>query len=106
MFQAGVVEILRPSISRRLRERERWSSFSEVINRFAMPLFLFHTTGMALHRAASYAIAGQVNEAREPTAWWWIYRPASVIGPLLFTMPVIYLFGRRWVKQPDRVRSR
>ena len=30
---------------------------------------------------------------------WWLLRPVSVIGPLLATLPVIYLFGRRWESQ-------
>jgi len=97
VFQAGVVETLRPALERRL-ERRRWQRVNETINRFSMPLFLFHTTGMALHRAASYALKGNRNEAREPTLWWWLSRPLAVIGPLLFTLPVIYLFGRKWVK--------
>ncbi len=97
LFQAGVAEVLRPGMERRL-ERPRWQRVNETINRFSMPLFLFHTTGMALHRAARYAMSGQQNEAREPTLWWWLYRPLAFIGPLLFTLPVIWLFGRRWVK--------
>jgi peptidoglycan/LPS O-acetylase OafA/YrhL len=101
LFQAGVVEVLRPRMERRL-ERARWITVTEVINRFSMPLFLFHTTGMALHRAARYTLAGSRNEAREPTLWWWLYRPLAFIGPLLFTLPVIYLFGRQWVRRPAR----
>lgn len=103
IFQAGVVEVIRPWVERRL-PRPGWSRWNSTINRFAMPLFLFHTTGMALHRAVSYAIAGGVNEARQPTAWWWLYRPLAFIGPLLFTLPVIFLFGRRWVKEPTVAR--
>ncbi|MCB1001471.1 MAG: acyltransferase [Acidimicrobiales bacterium] len=95
-FQAGVAEIIRPSIEARL-VRPRWERANEVINRFSMPLFLFHTTGMALHRAVKYAIAGNRNEPTSPDAWWWLTRPFAVLGPLLFTLPVIYLFGRRWV---------
>jgi hypothetical protein len=30
-----------------------------------------------------------------PDAVWWLSRPLAVIGPLLCTLPVIYLFGRR-----------
>ena len=101
LFQAGVVEVLRPWMERRL-DRPRWMRVTEVINRFSMPLFLFHTTGMALHRAVRYAVAGERNEAREPTLWWWLYRPLAFIGPLLFTLPVIYLFGRQWMKKPTR----
>ena len=98
LFQAGVAEILRPRLEQRL-ERPRWMRVNDTINRFSMPLFLFHTTGMALQRAARYALAGNKNEAAEPTAWWWLGRPFAFIGPLVFTLPVIYLFGRKWVKQ-------
>lgn len=103
-FQAGVAEAIRPMIELRLT-RPRWAKASELINRFSMPLFLFHTTGMALHRAARYALSGSRNEAREPSLMWWLYRPLAFIGPLLFTLPVIYLFGRRWVKQPKAARA-
>ena len=98
-FQAGFAEVIRPRIEVRL-QRASWARVNETINRFSMPLFLFHTTGMALHRAVRYALAGNRNEAREPTLWWWLYRPLAFVGPLLFTLPVIYLFGRQWVKKP------
>ncbi|MDO8361623.1 MAG: acyltransferase [Actinomycetota bacterium] len=104
LFQAGVAEVIRPRLSLRL-ERPRWQKVNETINRFSTPLFLFHTTGMAFHRAVSYALAGERNEAREPTGWWWLSRPLAFVGPLLFTLPVIYLFGRRWVKVPRGERE-
>ncbi|MFT3855603.1 MAG: acyltransferase [Ilumatobacteraceae bacterium] len=98
LFQAGVAEALRPAMQRRLA-RPRWASFNETINRLALPLFLFHTTGMALWKAVRYAWAGHINEAREPTLWWWLGRPLAFVGPLLFTLPVIYLFGRKWTRK-------
>ncbi len=102
-FQAGLAEVLRPRISARL-QRPRWALANDTINRFSMPVFLFHTTGMALHRAVRYALAGNRNEAREPTVGWWLYRPLAFIGPLLFTLPVIFLFGRQWVKRARPAR--
>jgi len=99
LFQAGVAEILRPRMEVVL-QRPRWQRTNELINRFSMPLFLFHTTGMALWLAVRYLVAGQNNETREPTVGWWLLRPLSFVGPILFTLPVIYLFGRRWVKPP------
>ncbi len=99
LFQAGVAEILRPRMEVVL-QRPRWQRANELINRFSMPLFLFHTTGMALWLAVRYLVAGQNNETREPTIGWWLLRPLSFVGPILFTLPVIYLFGRRWVKPP------
>lgn len=97
LFQAGVAEVIRPWMQERL-DRPRWQQASGTINRFSMPLFLFHTTGMALERAARYAWTGNRNEARDPTLGWWLYRPVAFVGPLLFTLPVIYLFGRQWVR--------
>ena len=97
MFQAGVTEVIRPWMELRL-QRPRWIRATATINRFSMPLFLFHTTGMALERATRYAISGHRNEAREPTLNWWLFRPVAFVGPLLFTLPVIYLFGRRWIR--------
>ncbi|MEO5899660.1 MAG: acyltransferase [Ilumatobacteraceae bacterium] len=95
LFQAGFAEVIRPSMEARLT-RPAWERVNTTINRFSMPLFLFHTTGMALERAVRYAWAGHVNEARNPTIGWWLYRPLAFVGPLLFTLPVIYLFGRQW----------
>ncbi|MGB8861906.1 MAG: acyltransferase [Ilumatobacteraceae bacterium] len=100
-FQAGFAEVIRPRVEQRL-QRPRWQRANETINRFSMPVFLFHTTGMALHRAARYALAGNRNEARQPTLHWWLYRPVAFVGPLLFTLPVIFVFGRQWVKQARR----
>jgi peptidoglycan/LPS O-acetylase OafA/YrhL len=99
LLQAGILEIIRPSIQVRL-ERPTWERVSDVINRFALPLFLFHTTGMALYRAINYVIFGNRTDVREPDVLWWLTRPLAFIGPLLCTLPVIYLFGRRWVTRP------
>lgn len=98
-LQAGILQIIRPAMQERLL-RPRWRKVSDVINRFSLPLFLFHTTGMALSRAVNYAIYGGLSEQNEPTIRWWLFRPISFIGPLLFTLPVIYLFGRQWVRRP------
>ncbi|WP_205528641.1 acyltransferase family protein [Desertimonas flava] len=106
-LQAGIVEIIRPAVSRRL-ERPGWATVNDVINRFSLPLFLFHTTGMALSRAIGYAIDGDNYESTRPTLGWWLGRPFAVVGPLLCTLPVIYLFGRKWAKADkpaERVRE-
>jgi peptidoglycan/LPS O-acetylase OafA/YrhL len=97
IFQAGVAEIIRPGMTLRLQQ-PRWARFSEVINRFSLPLFLFHSTGMALARAIRYGWSGNTYEAGRPTLGWWLYRPLAIVMPLLCTLPVIYLFGRRWVR--------
>ncbi len=105
IFQAGVAEILRPRIEPRLASG-RWRVVNERVNRFSMPLFLFHTTGLALYLALVYAVRGRSNENVTPTLGWWLSRPLAFIGPVLATWPVIWLFGRQWARaqpgaQPD-----
>ncbi|MFD1934666.1 MULTISPECIES: acyltransferase family protein [Nonomuraea] len=93
IFQIGLVEVLRPTMERVL-ERPRWKRVNETINRFALPLFLFHTTGMALALGAWWGLFGFPSADPRPNLMWWLERPFAVVGPLLFTLPVIYLFSR------------
>ena len=44
-------------------ERPAWERVNDVINRFALPLFLFHSTGMALCTAISYVVFGNSTDA-------------------------------------------
>ena len=93
-FQMGVAEVLRPRMQRLLR-RPRWARANEVINRFALPLFLFHTTGMAVYLTIGWGLLGaRFPSDPHPDAWWWLQRPVAVVGPLICTLPVIWLFGR------------
>ena len=48
-------------------ERPTWEQVNDVINRFALPLFLFHTTGMALYTAINYVIFGNSTDRRRRT---------------------------------------
>jgi len=102
MFQVGVVELLRPAMERALT-RPRWAAVNRTINRFALPLYLFHTTGMALSLFVFWVLGWYTVDERpaDITVTWWLTRPLAIVGPLLFTLPVIFLFGRRWV-QPAR----
>ena len=93
-FQMGVAEVVRPRMQRILR-RPRWARANEVINRFALPLFLFHTTGMAVYLTLGWGLLGaRFPTDPRPDVWWWLERPVAVAGPLLCTLPVIWLFGR------------
>ncbi len=97
LFQVGVAELIRPFVVRHLGAGGWFARSTAVLTRFALPLFLFHTTGMALSRAVEWSIFGLRIEAVEPTLNWWLLRPVAIIGPLLATLPVIYLFShRRW----------
>ena len=88
-FQAGVIEIIRPWVQERLI-RPGWATVNDVINRFSLPLFLFHSTGMAVWAAVTHFVF-DVDEVRRPDATWWLTRPVAFVGPLLFTLPIILL---------------
>jgi hypothetical protein len=95
VFQIGVAEVARPAMEKRL-QRARWRQINTLINRFALPLFLFHTTAMALARAADYfLLEGRIVDDRTPDLIWWLERPLAVLGPLLFMLPMIVVFARR-----------
>ncbi|MCK2213965.1 acyltransferase [Actinomadura sp. ATCC 31491] len=94
LFQIGVVEVLRPAMERVL-ERPRWQRVNAFINRYALPLFLFHTTGMAIALGLSWWLFGSLGGTIPPDLKWWLERPIAIVGPLVCTAPVIYLFGRR-----------
>lgn len=103
LFQVGAVELLRPTMER-LLVRPRWSAVNRTVNRFALPLFLFHTTGMALSLFVLWTVGWYTLDSRpvDVTLAWWLSRPLAILGPLLFTLPVIYMFGRRWVRPARR----
>ncbi|MCW2631363.1 MAG: hypothetical protein JWR88_325 [Pseudonocardia sp.] len=92
-FQVGVAELARPQMQRWLA-RPRVRRVVEVVNQFAMPLFLFHTTGMAIGRFLIYFYNGRLGERTVPDAAWWLQRPLYVGVSLVCTLPVIWLFGR------------
>jgi hypothetical protein len=69
-----------------------------------MPLYLFHSTGMAVSRGLWHWIRGG-QEQRDPDLVWWLTRPFAFLGALVLTLPVIFLFGRRWVKPDPRARA-
>lgn len=100
-FQTGLLLLVRPWVLTRL-ERPSWARASDVVNRFALPLFLFHTTGYALAFAILFAFGWRVPD--HPTSGWWLQRPLWLLLPLACTVPVILLFGRRWISGPKRPR--
>ncbi len=101
LFQAGVALLLRDATLQRL-ERPRWKRASAIVNRFSMPLFLFHTTGFAISLSIGFLIKDRQGYAEVATVWWWLGRPLALITPLLWTAPVIWLFGRRLTKNESK----
>jgi peptidoglycan/LPS O-acetylase OafA/YrhL len=104
-FQVGVAELARPAMERWL-DRPRVNRVVEVINRFALPVFLFHTTGMAIGRGLIYFWNGQLAERTVPDLQWWLQRPFYVLVSLAFTLPVVYLFARFTRRRPHEAVPR
>ncbi len=105
VFQVGVAELIRPWIMKHLDRGRLFARTTAIMTRFALPLFLFHTTGMALSRAVEWTIFGTESEATTPDLTWWLLRPVAIIGPLLATIPVIYFFGRKYQNRPAAVKK-
>ncbi|MBN9107801.1 MAG: acyltransferase [Pseudonocardia sp.] len=99
VFQIGVAEMGRPTVERWL-DRPRPRRVVEIVNRFAMPVFLFHTTGMAIGRGLIYAWSGEIGEKQVPDLAWWLQRPLYIAVSLACTLPVIWLFGRFGHRRP------
>lgn len=98
-FQVGFAEMARPRLEPWLG-RPGPRRFVEVINRFALPVFLFHTTGMAIGRGLIYAWNGRLAEATVPDLRWWLERPLYIAVSLACTLPVIWLFVHRGRRRP------
>lgn len=103
IFQIGLAESARPWLEPWI-SRPRRRRVVEFVNRYALPLFLFHTTGMAIARGLSYAWTGQIGEGAPDLAWW-LTRPLYVALSIVCTLPVIWLFGRFNHRPSVRERS-
>jgi peptidoglycan/LPS O-acetylase OafA/YrhL len=104
-FQIGVAEVARPHLGAFLNG-PRVTRAVEVVNRFAMPVFLFHTTGMAIGRGLIYAWNGELAEATVPDLRWWLERPLYIAVSLACTLPVIWIFGRYGRRRPAAAAPR
>jgi len=94
LFQIGTAELLRPGMQIRL-QRPRWKRFNELVNEFSLPLYLVHSTGMALFLFLAWISFGiDMKKQAEVDLGWWLTRPLAIIGPLICTIPVLWLFRR------------
>lgn len=97
VFQVGVVELLRPKMQEVL-QRQRWSRANDLINRFSLPLYLVHTTGLAIFLFLAWLLFGYEftdhTDSPHLTLMYWLTRPLAIVGPLVCTLPVIVLFTK------------
>lgn len=91
--QAGLVALLRPT-AERLLSRARWQAAVGVLSRYALGLFLLHTTGMAAYRSGLWVASSGGLDVTPPDLSWWLWRPVHVAGALLCTAPLVAGFVR------------
>jgi hypothetical protein len=93
VLQVGALMLLRPWVLARM-ERRRWVWFRETLSTYSLPLYLLHSTGMAAALFVAYLVTGQRVDSMGISGWWWLTRPLAVAVPLLFTLPLLWLYGR------------
>jgi hypothetical protein len=99
VLQVGVALLVRPWVLERLRTRSGWQRANGAMSRVSLPLYLFHSTGMAIwvtvvYRTVGFNRAFGMVPSVDLDAIWWLSRPLAVIGPLLCTAPMIWLYLR------------
>jgi hypothetical protein len=83
--QVGLVVANRERILK-AAARPRMRRFTTWLSANAMPIFLWHTVGLA----SFYALARTVVDIPESaTGWWWLSRPLWIVGPALATAPLL-----------------
>ena len=97
LLQVGLVLVIRPAVLAWLERGSLAQRAVGWINEHAMPLYLFHSTGMAVVVAILFGF-GYVPPA-EPTLEWWLTRPVWLIGPALATWPLLALY--RVTRRPN-----
>ena len=90
VLQIGLVVAHRERILE-LAERPRIRRFVAWLSANAMPLFLWHAVGFALFYALMRFV---VSVPETPSLEWWLTRPLWVLGPALFTAPLLTLTRR------------
>ncbi|WP_203914656.1 acyltransferase family protein [Rhizocola hellebori] len=94
LFQIGTAELLRPGMQIRLK-RPRWERLNKLVNEFSLPLYLVHSTGMAVFLFLAWISFGiDMKKQAHVDLGWWLTRPLAIIGPLICTIPVLWLFRR------------
>jgi hypothetical protein len=92
-FQIGALSLLRPARLARI-DRPRWVKLRTLMNIYAMPLYLLHSTGTAIALYGFWRLTGERADNLEISGLWWVTRPLAVLVPLLITLPLLWGYGR------------
>ncbi len=101
-LQIGLVLLARDWVQHRLDTSPGWQRMFRWVNTNSLPLYLLHTTGMAMVIAALFVVFDYLPPD-EPNIEWWISRPLWLIGPALATYPFLLLFTKVSGRRKDPV---
>lgn len=93
LLQVGLVLLVRDWVQHRLKTNPTWQRTFRWVNTNSLPLYLLHTTGMAIAIAVLFVAFDYLPPA-EPTIEWWLSRPLWLVAPALATYPFLLLYGR------------
>jgi peptidoglycan/LPS O-acetylase OafA/YrhL len=92
-LQVGVVILMRDRVVHRLTNDRRWQRSASWMTENGLPLYLFHSTGMALVVVGAVALFGY-RPPSQPDLEWWLTRPVWIVLPFLATWPFLAVFRR------------
>jgi len=93
VLQVGILLQIRGWVETRL-ERPSWARLFKTVQLYAMPLYLLHTSGLAVFLVGAYLLNGRAPLSEEISLSWWLWRPAAIVLPLTTTVPLLWLVGR------------
>ena len=91
LLQVGLVLIVRDWVLNKLETNDRWRAMFRWVNINSLPLYLLHSTGMAIAISISFLLFGYLPPA-EPTTEWWLTRPLWLAAAAIGTWPFLRLF--------------
>ncbi len=92
-LQVGLVVLLRERVAAFLDRENRLGRAAEWITANGLPLYLLHSTGMALVVGLAWTIFGY-RPPTEANLEWWITRPIWIGAPFLATWPLLCLYKK------------
>jgi len=93
ILQVGLLLSAREWIESRL-PTPRWSKFVKLMRTYAMPLYLLHTSGLAIFLVGGYFLNGRAPLSTEISWRWWAWRPLAVTLPLITTLPLLWVVAK------------
>lgn len=93
VLQVGLVLMAREWVEERLASSSAWQRVFRWVNENSLPLYLLHTTGMAMAVAIVYVTFNYLPPG-EPDLEWWLSRPLWFIAPAAVTYPFLLAYSR------------